>query len=53
MPKIRKKNNKNHRSVGVSAHQPTLASGGWEFCPHTPALLLSPTIRTSFNSFLL
>jgi len=37
------KNLENRRSVGGSAPNPPLASGGWRLRPQTPALLLLPT----------
>jgi len=43
---------KNRFSVGGSAPEPLLASGGWGLRPQTPALLLLPTITTLSNSFL-
>jgi len=43
---------KNRRSVGGSAPEPPLASGGWGLGSQTPALLLSPTITTLSSSFL-
>jgi len=39
-------------SVGCSAPEPPLASGGWGIRPQTPALLLPPTITTLSSSFL-
>jgi len=41
-----KKNCKNHLSIGGSAPEPLLASGGY------PALSLPPTITTLLSSFL-
>jgi len=42
----------NRLSVGGSAAEPPLASGGWGLRPQTPALLLSSTITTLSSSFL-
>jgi len=39
-------------SVGGSAPEPPLASGGWGLLPQTPVLLLPPTITTFSSSFL-
>jgi len=45
-------NCKNRLSVGGSALEPLFAaSGGWEFRPQSPALLLLPTITTLLSSF--
>jgi len=42
----------NRLNVGGFAPEPLLATGGWELCPQTPALLLPPTITTLSSSFL-
>jgi len=41
-----------HFSVGGSAPEPPLASGGWGVRPPTPAVLLRPTITTLSSSLL-
>jgi len=48
-----RKNCKNHLSVGGSASEPPIASGGWGLRPQTPALLLPPTITTLTSSLFL
>jgi len=42
------KKTKNRLSVGGTAAEHPIASGGWELRPQNPALLLSPSITTLY-----
>jgi len=41
---------KNRRSIGDSAPEPSLDSGGWRLCPQTPVLFSTQRISTDLIS---
>jgi len=49
---VLEKNCKDRLSVGGSAPNPSLATGGWRLCPQTAAFLLLPAIATFYGLFL-